>query len=218
MPHGNVWPCLMYEFKTELIMQKLLKTTRLLLLLLCCFGATSLYAQQELKQISGTVVDEEGEVLVGVYIRVKEDTKRGVASDKDGKFSIRAKENETIIFTIVGYLQRQILAKNLGAAPIKLRPDPKALQEVVVIGYGQVKKEDLTGSVGQVKIEEMTKAPVTSFEEALAGRIAGVQVSSNSGQPGDDINITIRGGNSITQSNAPLYVVDGFPIAAVGGF
>lgn len=202
----------MYEFKTELIMQNLLKTTRLLLLLLCCFGATSLYAQQELKQISGTVVDEEGEALVGVYIRVKEDTKRGVASDKDGKFSIRAKENETIIFTIVGYLQRQILAKNLGAAPIKLRPDPKALQEVVVIGYGQVKKEDLTGSVGQVKIEEMTKAPVTSFEEALAGRIAGVQVSSNSGQPGDDINITIRGGNSITQSNAPLYVVDGFPI------
>lgn len=191
-------------------MQYLLKTTKLLLLMLCCFG--SAYGQQDLKLFSGTITDEEGETLVGVYVRVKEDPKRGVASDKDGKFSLRARDNETIVFTMVGYLQREILAKNLGKANVKLKQDPKALQEVVIIGYGQVNKQDITGSVGQVKIEEMTKAPVTSFEEALAGRIAGVQVSSNSGQPGDDINIVIRGGNSITQSNAPLYVVDGFPI------
>ncbi len=193
-------------------MQNLLKTMKLLLLLLCCIGTSSLYAQQDLRPFSGTVTDEEGEVLVGVYIRVKEDTKRGVASDKDGKFSLRAKDNETIVFTLVGYLQKEVLAKNLGNSPVKLKQDQKALQEVVIIGYGQVNKQDLTGAVGQVKIEEMTKAPVTSFEEALAGRVAGVQVSSNSGQPGDEINITIRGGNSITQSNAPLYVVDGFPI------
>lgn len=194
-------------------MQNLLKTTKLLLLLLCCIITTSsLYAQQDLRPFSGTVTDEEGEILVGVYVRVKEDTKRRAASDKDGKFSLRAKDNETIVFSIVGYLQREILAKNLGSSPIKLKQDQKALQEIVIIGYGQVNKQDLTGAVGQVKVEELTKAPVTSFEEALAGRVAGVQVSSNSGQPGDDINITIRGGNSITQSNAPLYVVDGFPL------
>lgn len=193
-------------------MQNQSRITRILLLMLCFFSASNLYAQQDLKLFSGTVTDEQGETLVGVYVRVKEDTKRGTASDKDGKFSLRARDNETIVFTLIGYQQRGILAKNLGSSPIKLKQDQTALNEVVVIGYGQVNKQDLTGSVGQVKIEEMTKAPVTSFEEALAGRVAGVQVSSNSGQPGDDINITIRGGNSITQSNAPLYVVDGFPI------
>jgi TonB-linked SusC/RagA family outer membrane protein len=172
----------------------------------------NLYAQQSLTLINGAVTDEEGETLVGVYVRVKEDSKRGVATDKDGKFSIRAKDSETLIFTLIGYQQRQVLVKNLGKNPIKLKQDLTALNEVVIIGYGQVSKQDLTGSVGQVKVEELTKAPVTSFEEALAGRVAGVQVSSNSGQPGDEINITIRGGNSITQSNAPLYVVDGFPM------
>jgi TonB-dependent starch-binding outer membrane protein SusC len=202
----------MYEFKIKAIMQNPLKSIKLLLLMLCLLLGTRLQAQQNLKLFSGTVTDETGETLVGVYVRAKDDAKRGTASDKDGKFSIRAKDDEIIIFTMVGYQQIQILAKNISTKPIQLKPDPKALQEVVVIGYGQVNKQDLTGSVGQVKIEEMTKAPVTSFEEALAGRVAGVQVSSNSGQPGDDINIVIRGGNSITQSNAPLYVVDGFPI------
>lgn len=192
-------------------MRNLLRSI-VLLLLLCGFAIDKLHAQQGLTLINGTVTDEEGETLVGVYIRVKEDNKRGVASDKDGKFSIRAKDTETLIFTLLGYQQRQILVKNLGKAAIKLKTDPTSLNEVVIIGYGQVNKQDLTGSVGQVKVEEITKAPVTSFEEALAGRVAGVQVTSNSGQPGDDINITIRGGNSITQSNAPLYVVDGFPI------
>ncbi|MGE6219843.1 SusC/RagA family TonB-linked outer membrane protein [Nubsella zeaxanthinifaciens] len=192
-------------------MRNLLRSI-VLLLLFCGFAIDKLHAQQGLTLINGTVTDEEGETLVGVYIRVKEDNKRGVASDKDGKFSIRAKDTETLIFTLVGYQQRQILVKNLGKAAIKLKTDPTSLNEVVIIGYGQVNKQDLTGSVGQVKVEEITKAPVTSFEEALAGRVAGVQVTSNSGQPGDDINITIRGGNSITQSNAPLYVVDGFPI------
>ena len=192
-------------------MRNLLRSI-VLLLLFCGFAINKLHAQQGLTLINGTVTDEEGETLVGVYIRVKEDNKRGVASDKDGKFSIRAKDTETLIFTLVGYQQRQILVKNLGKAAVKLKTDPTSLNEVVIIGYGQVNKQDLTGSVGQVKVEEITKAPVTSFEEALAGRVAGVQVTSNSGQPGDDINITIRGGNSITQSNAPLYVVDGFPI------
>jgi TonB-linked SusC/RagA family outer membrane protein len=193
------------------MMRNLLRSI-VFLSLLCGFATSKLQAQQGLTLISGTVTDEEGETLVGVYVRVKEDNKRGVASDKDGKFSIRAKETETLIFTLVGYQQRQILVKNLGKGVVRLKTDPTALNEVVIIGYGQVNKQDLTGSVGQVKVEDMNKAPVTSFEEALAGRVAGVQVTSNSGQPGDEVNITIRGGNSITQSNAPLYVVDGFPI------
>jgi TonB-dependent SusC/RagA subfamily outer membrane receptor len=85
-------------------------------------------------------------------------------------------------------------------------------EEVVVIGYGTARKKDLTGSVGKVSVSDMEKAPVRSFDEALAGRAAGVQVSSNDGQPGSGISIVIRGNNSITQGNSPLYVVDGFPI------
>src|SRR5690606_9398378 len=86
------------------------------------------------------------------------------------------------------------------------------LDEVVVIGYGSVQKKDLTGSVGQANVDDMAKAPVATFDQALAGRIAGVNVTSGDGQPGDDNNIVIRGGNSLTQSTAPLYVIDGFPM------
>src|SRR5690606_28095443 len=88
----------------------------------------------------------------------------------------------------------------------------QTLSDVVVIAYGEVRRQDLTGSVGSVNIEDIQKAPVVSFEDALAGRVAGVQVTSNDGQPGSMSNIVIRGGNSITQSNSPLYVVDGFPL------
>jgi TonB-linked SusC/RagA family outer membrane protein len=93
-----------------------------------------------------------------------------------------------------------------------LATDEKSLSEVVVIGYGQVRKPDLTGAVSQVKLQDMEKAPVGSFEQALQGRVAGVVVSSTDGQPGQGMNIVIRGGNSLTQSNAPLYVIDGFPV------
>src|SRR5690606_35207807 len=90
--------------------------------------------------------------------------------------------------------------------------EEKTLDDVVVVGYGTVKKDDLTGSVAQVDMKDLMEAPVGSFDEALAGRVAGVQVSSNDGQPGGGMNIVIRGANSLTQSTDPLYVIDGFPI------
>jgi len=193
-------------------MQNLLKPIKLLLLVLGLFGTVTSYGQQDLKLFSGTVTDETGEPLMGVNVRVKTDIKRGSTSDKDGKFSIRARDNETIAFTFIGYLQREILAKNLGNTPIKLNPDQRALQEVVVIGYGQVNKKDFTGSLSEVKIEDINRAPVPNVAQALAGRVAGLQVNALSGQPGEESDIIIRGGNSITQDNSPLYVVDGFPI------
>src|SRR5690606_10591007 len=95
---------------------------------------------------------------------------------------------------------------------ITLGTDQEALDEVVVIGDGTVRKQDLTGSVGTVDVEEMTQAPVSSFTEALAGRVAGVQVSGNDGQPGGGMDIMIRGVGSLTNNTSPLYVIDGFPI------
>ncbi len=86
------------------------------------------------------------------------------------------------------------------------------MREVVVTGYGEVRRRDLTGSISSVKMADFHKAPVRSFEEALAGRVAGVQVSSVDGQPGAEMKVVIRGNNSVTQDNSPLYVVDGFPM------
>src|SRR5690606_26977765 len=94
----------------------------------------------------------------------------------------------------------------------QLQPDIQGLDEVVVIGYGSVQKTDLTGSVGRVAVEDLIKAPVASFTDALAGRVAGVRVSNNDGQPGEGTNIVIRGAGSLTQSTSPLYVIDGFPV------
>src|SRR5690606_24673966 len=95
---------------------------------------------------------------------------------------------------------------------VQLETSMDQLEEVVVIGYGTVERKDLTGAVGSVNMEDLQKAPVKTFDEALAGRVAGVQVTSSEGQPGSEINITIRGNNSITQSNYPLFVIDGFPL------
>ncbi|MCH5686626.1 TonB-dependent receptor plug domain-containing protein [Niabella sp. W65] len=96
---------------------------------------------------------------------------------------------------------------------IVLRQKTDQLEEqLVVVGYGAVRRKDLTGSVGSANVTDMQKAPVISFEEALSGRVAGVQVTSADGQPGADISVVIRGNNSVTQDNSPLYVIDGFPM------
>lgn len=186
--------------------------TVFVLLLLCAAPFCKIYSQQtDRKLVRGTVIDENNETLIGVHIQVKEDVKRSAVTDKDGKFSIRASQNETLIFNYIGYVKQQVLVSNIKES-IKLKPSQTALDEVVVIGYGTVKRKDITGAVAEVKMDDLAKAPVSSFDQALAGRIAGVQVNSNEGQPGSEINIVIRGGNSLTQSNSPLYVIDGFPI------
>src|SRR5690606_13052264 len=124
------------------------------------------------------------------------------------------KDKETIlVFSAVGYLSQELKVDNNTNIQITLIKESSSLDEVVVIGYGTVKRGDLTGAVGEVNVNDLTKAPVASFDQALAGRVAGVQVSAaEDGQPGQGMNIVIRGANSLTQSTAPLYVIDGFPM------
>lgn len=192
---------------------QLIKSIQIVLILLSVLTSSGLHAQSPgRKLVQGTVLDENNESLIGVHVRVKEDTKRASVTDKDGKFSLRASDAETLLFSYVGYINLQMKVSAVKNGQVRLNPSATGLNEVVVIGYGAVQRKDITGSVAEVKMGDLTKAPVSSFDEALAGRIAGVQVSSNSGQPGDEVNIIIRGGNSITQSNAPLYVIDGFAI------
>ena len=161
--------------------------------------------------VSGTIKDSLGNPMEGVTVKVKK-TNIKTVTDKNGHYSIKVDDNKAVlVFSYVGYknVEKPIESSNINISMVQI---PKNLDELIVIGYGTVKKKDVTGSVSKVDMNDVQKAPVRSFDEALAGRIAGVQVSSVDGQPGATVNIVIRGNNSITQDNSPLYVIDGFPI------
>ncbi|WP_442795166.1 SusC/RagA family TonB-linked outer membrane protein [Pelobium manganitolerans] len=162
--------------------------------------------------VKGKVVDDEGLPLPGVSVKAKNEQSATV-TDVNGNFTITvAKKTSVLVFSYLGFTTQEATVGERTIINISLQTTPSRLNEVVVVGYGTVKKGDLTGSVGQVKMEDLQKAPVKSFDEALAGRLAGVQVSSGDGQPGAGSSIVIRGQNSLTQDNSPLYVIDGFPI------
>jgi TonB-linked SusC/RagA family outer membrane protein len=164
--------------------------------------------------IDGAVTDNDSnEPLIGVAVRVK-GMDIGVNTNENGRFVIKLPQmpNTLLTFSYIGYKRQELRLNNRTGLQVRLEKDTKGLDEVVVIGYGSVRKKDLTGAVGSVNTEDMEKAPVASFDQALAGRVAGVMVSSQEGQPGSPINIIIRGNNSITQENSPLYVIDGFPV------
>ncbi|MET4544101.1 TonB-linked SusC/RagA family outer membrane protein [Pedobacter africanus] len=165
-----------------------------------------------LVDIRGKVLDTEGKPLPGANVRVKDGTK-GATTNTNGEFELKGIDpKSTLIVSYIGYVNKEIAVGTQTQFNIYLESDLSKLNEVVVIGYGTVKRSDLTGSVGQVNISDFQQAPVRSFDEALAGRVAGLQVTSSEGQPGSGIDIIIRGTNSITQDNSPLYVIDGFPI------
>jgi len=161
-------------------------------------------------EISGTVKESTGEVLPGVSVSVKGQN-QGTVTDLNGRYRLRADASATLIFNYIGFNRREVQVQGRTVIDIDLQSSVSSLQDVVVIGYGTVKKKDLTGSVGKVDLNDAQKAPVRSFDEFLAGRVAGLQVSSVDGQPGSPVNLVIRGANSITQDNSPLIVIDGFP-------
>jgi TonB-linked SusC/RagA family outer membrane protein len=165
--------------------------------------------KQQQQTITGTVTDEDGEPLPGASIIVK-GTSTGTATDFDGKFSLEVSEAETtLVVTFIGYLTKEVSTAGQGDITIALNPDAAQLEEIVLIGYGSARKSDLTGAVGTVSGKELKERPATSLNEALSGRIAGVQVNTNSGRPGGRSNVRIRGFSSINSSNNPLYVIDG---------
>ena len=163
--------------------------------------------------ITGKVTStEDGEGVPGVNVVVK-GTTQGTVTDVGGNYKIDVPSTESVlVFSSVGYITQEVAVGSRTVIDLAMSPDVKSLQEIVVIGYGSVKKGDLTGSVSQVNNEELETVPVYSMEQALKGHAAGVQVTQNSGQPGGRVEVRIRGGNSMIGSNQPLYVVDGFPI------
>ncbi|WP_341836164.1 TonB-dependent receptor [Chitinophaga pollutisoli] len=169
--------------------------------------------QEKPLSITGKVVDESnGEPMPGVSVRLKGGS-LGATTDAEGLYHLKGvPQNATLIFSLLGYGRQELPLGGRDILNVNMKVSASELSETVVIGYGTQKRSDLTGAVGSVNVNDMNKAPISSFDEALAGRVAGVQVSSSEGQPGAGVIISIRGNNSLTQDNSPLYVIDGFPI------
>jgi len=180
---------------------------KILIVALLCL-TTSVDTQAQSKSITGKVTDEHGS-LPGVSVLIK-GTKTAAITDENGVYKIQANATSQLVFSFVGYTTKTVAINNKTTINVSLESSNTALDEIVVVGYGTVKKKDITGSVSKLDVEDIQKAPVRSFEEALAGRVAGVQVTSSDGKPGAGIDIVIRGNNSVTQANSPLYVIDGF--------
>ncbi|MCX4331424.1 MAG: TonB-dependent receptor [Muribaculaceae bacterium] len=163
--------------------------------------------------VKGLVIDyDNGEPVIGATVAIKGKQALTI-TDVNGEFTINASTQKVAIeIRSVGYDDTTADVTSGKSNTIRMRPSNNLLNEVVVVGYGTTTRKDVTGAIAKVDVKEMQKAPVSNFEEALAGRVAGVQSTSSDGQPGSDLNIVIRGNNSVTQSNAPLYVVDGFPL------
>jgi TonB-linked SusC/RagA family outer membrane protein len=177
---------------------------------LACSGSEAGY-ENLIALIKGRVTDGKGQPLPGAIVKVK-GTQKATAADVTGQFSIDANSGDILVISFVGFSSKEITVSD-SATPlnVQLQEDNRSMQEVVVVGYGAVKKSDLTGSLSSVKADDLNLGGTTAnVGQAIQGKAAGVQVQQSSFAPGGGINITIRGGNSINTSNAPLYVVDGF--------
>lgn len=163
--------------------------------------------------VSGVITDDRGETLPGVNILVK-GTTRGAVTNFDGEYTLSASPSDVLVVSYIGFETQEITVGNQARIDIVLSDAAVQIQEleVVAVGYGDVRRRDLTGSIASADLSEIVKLPVSNITQSLGGRIAGVQVSSKDGGLGDNFSITIRGAGSLTQSTEPLYVVDGFPL------
>ncbi|GAB3876515.1 TonB-dependent receptor [Hymenobacter segetis] len=185
----------------------------LLLLWLLLLGSIGLAAAQS-RQVQGVVKAADGETLPGVTVLV-EGTTNGASTGANGDFSITLPANSanaTLRFSYVGYVSQAVKVGSQSTINVTLASDSKQLDDVVVIGYQEVQRRDVTGSVSSVSAQQIKDVPVNSAAEALTGRLAGVQLTTSEGTPGAAVTVRVRGGGSITQDNSPLYVVDGVQV------
>ncbi len=164
--------------------------------------------------VSGLVVDDKGEPVVGAGVVVK-GTTRGASTDLEGKYSIAAPSDATLVVSFTGYATVEQPVNGSTKVNITMVEEAQRLDDVVVIGYGVARKRDLTGAVSSVRAKELAEIPVTSTAQAITGRMAGVQITTTEGSPDAEVKIRVRGGGSISQDNSPLYIVDGFPVNSI---
>ena len=186
---------------------------RYLFLFLAMAFSSAVYAQEV--TVTGKVTDAtDGSSIPGVTIAVK-NTTTGTVTDIDGKFSIKVQTGAVLVFSFVGYQSQEITITSQTKLDVVLAPSVTSLSEVVVIGYGQIKKQDATGSVAAIGREDFNQGVIASPQQLVIGKIPGVTVTTLGGAPGGDAVIRIRGGSSINASNDPLVVIDGVPISNV---
>ncbi|MGN0282846.1 MAG: SusC/RagA family TonB-linked outer membrane protein [Prevotella sp.] len=184
--------------------QQLKRVSMALLMTMVCFLA---FAQ---KTITGTVKDSNGEAVIGASV-LEKSTRNGVVTDFDGNFTIKVSGKNPIVVSYIGMKPQTINVGNKTKFDIVLEDEATSLNDLVVIGYGAVRKKDLTGAVSTVKGGDLNKVPTSSVAEALTGKLSGVNVMTTDGSPDAEVLIRVHGGGSITGDNSPLYVIDGFP-------
>lgn len=194
------------------MLKNLCKITFLILLVITASGKF-LYAQDG--TVKGKIIDETGQPIPGASITVK-GSQQGTLSNVDGTYSLAASAQSILVFSFVGYLKEEVPVNNKTTADITLKVDQKALDEVVVVGYGTQRKIETTGSIASVKASDLVQTPVVNLAQGLQSRISGVQINQNSGSPGGNISVRIRGTNSINGTSEPLYVIDGIQISNSG--
>ncbi|OJU45997.1 MAG: hypothetical protein BGN96_06740 [Bacteroidales bacterium 45-6] len=178
---------------------------------LLLLSAIDVYSQQNISKISGKVVDESGEPLIGVTVRVKGSSNVGTVTDMDGQFSLQAAPASSLSFSYVGYTEKVVKASSAGSMNVTLTEDNKQLNEVVVVGYGTQKKKDLTGGLSVIGKETLDMVSTSNLMDRLVGQVAGLSITTTNASPGSDQSILIRGENSLSASNTPLIVLDGIP-------
>lgn len=171
---------------------------------------------QELIPVNGTVTDDKGLPMPAVSVQVK-GTARGVSTDANGKFSLKAAAGSTLVFQYISYTPQEVTVSKSGAMVVKLFEASNKLNEVVVIGYGAQTRANSTGSIAKIDASAIEERPISRIEQALQGQMAGVSVRSTSGAPGSDITVNVRGAASINGVSTPLYVVDGVPLDNLSG-
>lgn len=190
-----------------------MKNMRAMLLML--FAAISLSVSAQTITLTGNVKDNIGEPVIGASVIEKGNTGNGTITDLDGNFTLKLNAKATVIISYIGMKTQEIALNGQKKINVTLSDDAKALEEVIVIGYGTAKKKDITGSVATVGADALAAIPVSSAAEAMTGKLAGVQITSTEGSPDAELKIRVRGGGSITGSNTPLFIVDGFPVESI---
>ncbi|MBT1688501.1 SusC/RagA family TonB-linked outer membrane protein [Dawidia soli] len=175
-------------------------------------GEISAGILQDKIEIQGTISSTDGDVLPGVAILVKGTTDNGTITDNDGRFKIKVERDAVLAVSYVGFAKQEVRVNNRAQIDIVMEPDVSTLAEVMVVGYGTIQKSDFTGASSTIRTDYAKDNKVISVSEALQGRIAGVQIMNNTGQPGSGMTFNIRGMTSITGSSQPLIVIDGQPI------
>ena len=188
----------------------MMKRIRLFMMLALVWMTATSFAQG----IKGTVIDENGEPVIGATVADMSNTKNATITDFDGNFVINVKSGQTITISYIGYETQTVAAKN--GMTVRLQPDNKVLEEVVVVGYGVQKKSSVTGAISQVKPEDMENRTIANAQQALQGKTSGVQIISTSAAPGSSPTVRVRGYSS-NKSSEPLYVVDGVRLSDISG-